>query len=277
MRKFFLQMAPQGSLVKMKSTGGVMAGGGLRGVVSGFSNSSRSRMLQAVARLQRGALPLFVTLTYPADFPTSREVYKYHLRRFFDDLAYRFPRYGAIWKLEFQKRGAAHYHLMIWGISIEHAQLLIPRLWCRVVGSQDENHLAWHRGELGEGNENCVQAIRSWGGVVSYASKYLSKMPETQEETGELITGRIWGVRGAVPFSKLYDMRLDTHAALEFRKMMFERLGLKEAEHGLGFWSFGFHPDLILWLDWMYGGPNPPPADPLDEVDFYGLESSFIF
>jgi hypothetical protein len=43
---------------------------------------------------------------------------------------------SAIWKLEPQKRGAPHFHLLVWGIAFLHYQRLARR-WFEIVGSND--------------------------------------------------------------------------------------------------------------------------------------------
>lgn len=243
---YLVNFAPAGQMIELKRFGEGRTGGGQRGVVSGFSESSRSRMMKKISQLSKNILPVFVTLTYPAEFPVDRDIYKYHLHAFFMALKSHYPKFGAIWKLEFQKRGAAHYHLLLWGVPLAERDL-IARLWCQVVGSQDRQHLAWHLGQLGNGNDHCVQEIRSWGGVVSYAAKYMSKLPEVQE-SGEYITGRIWGVRGIIPLSPILQFRVDLNVALDFKKAVCADLGMNVRKR-LGFWSFGFHPDYLVLLE----------------------------
>jgi hypothetical protein len=81
-------------------------------------------MLELMAKVQQGAVPFFVTLTYPDEFPLYREDYKRHLETFFDRLQRRWPGTSVIWKLEFQERKsgnnkgkiAPHYHLFLYGV-----------------------------------------------------------------------------------------------------------------------------------------------------------------
>lgn len=71
--------------------------------------------MELIASILRDAeLPNFVTLTYPAKFPTVSRA-KRDLKVFQQRLIRRFPGSGGIWKLEPQERGAPHYHLLIWG------------------------------------------------------------------------------------------------------------------------------------------------------------------
>lgn len=94
-----------------------------RGEIAGWSSKSRARMVARLAELdwapmfEQGDFPAMVTLTYPGDWEVvapNGEVVKEHLSSLFK----RFERaWGAalicVWKLEFQGRGAPHFHLMM--------------------------------------------------------------------------------------------------------------------------------------------------------------------
>jgi hypothetical protein len=193
-----------GASIFKASRGGVVeqVGGGLRGDISGFSYASRRRLMVTIGKIKRDAeLPLFVTLTYPNEYPADPAEWKRHLDMFFKRLKRKFPNVGAIWKMEPQERGAAHYHLLAWGCPESEARLFVPAAWYEIAGGGDPNHYLWHIGALGNGNEHCVQPVRSFQGVMSYASKYLGK---TFEVAGWENVGRFWGVvnRGKIPFGE---------------------------------------------------------------------------
>lgn len=240
-----------------------------RGDVQGFSFRSRSRLLSKIAKLKKHHMPLFVTLTYPSIFPKDFAEFKYHLHKFATYLVRRVPGVGFIWKLEFQHRGAAHFHLLLWGISEHRAKRLIPLLWHKIGGFQDKNHYLFHLGLLN--NQHCVQQVRSWRGVKSYASKYLSKLDERTENTG-----RFWGVRGSVPFSPLLEMKIDIRTALQFRRAWRRKTDMQFKQ--FGFWGFGYHAD---WLRLIYELENqyqqddfinnsiPPPDDRHDHISYF--------
>jgi hypothetical protein len=158
--------------------------GGKRGEIREFSSASRRRLMRYMAQVDRTQCrrrPLFVTLTYPARFPTSSRVYKAHLRSFLARFKRRYPHVPIIWRLEFQKRGAPHYHLMIftpWYISWRW----VAGAWYEATGCADYLTLV-------AGTE--TRAVRSWGGVMHYAAKYMSKsgpLPDGQAP------GRLWGI-----------------------------------------------------------------------------------
>lgn len=178
------------SLLKVSKGGHCEAvGGGQRGRIKGFSAQSRKRLLRTVARVRRDAsLPLFVTLTYPAEFPDAIES-KRHLQAIIKRVKRAHDGAGLIWKLEPQERGAPHYHWLMWGVGLDAMQDWMPQAWYEIAGGNDIKHLRWHRGELG--NRHCIEAVRDIKGVTAYAAKYLGK---TFEIAGWKWVGQYWGV-----------------------------------------------------------------------------------
>jgi len=131
--------------------------------------------------------PSFVTLTYHDHFPSPRASKK-HLKAFLERVKYSFPEVWGMWKLEPQKRGAPHFHLMLFGPAPDAEW--VARVWHRLAGAGSPQHLAWHLGQLGSGNRPCVERAKSWTRVNLYMSKYFSK-PIGGEEWAEF--GRAWG------------------------------------------------------------------------------------
>ena len=188
--------------------------GGKRKPIDGFSPSARRRLMAMIAGVRRDApLPMFITLTYPEVFPDPKTS-KRHLDTFFKRFKRAFPAGGSIWKLEPQQRGAPHFHIMTWGCDLLQVMQFVPQAWFEIAGSNDQKHLMWHCGELG--NQHCVQQVRKFEGVRSYASKYLGKTFEVAGWQGRW-TGRYWGVinRGAVPLGELVRSDLTRHKAIE--------------------------------------------------------------
>jgi hypothetical protein len=186
-----------------------------RGKVAGFSPKSRNRLMRTLAEVRRDCLPLFVTLTFPAYYPTIERA-KRDLDTFIKRMARKFPTVAGVWKLEPQKRGAPHFHLLIWGASFAELLSFVPLAWYEIVGSGDPNHLAWHKGELG--NSPCVQQIEKQQGVFWYASKYMSKEVGTQFSDW----GRWWGVfhRNNLPLGEVVNVEVTEEKAVEFIRYM---------------------------------------------------------
>ncbi len=83
---------------------------GIRRNVSRFTNASKRRLL-FIARNFPG-LEIMLTLTYPSDFPMNGRMVKDHWRRFRQWMVRNNAATG-LWVLEFQKRGAPHFHVFI--------------------------------------------------------------------------------------------------------------------------------------------------------------------
>lgn len=251
MPKQVITFAPAGSFASLKIKGvPARTAKHERGRIQNFSIRSRSRLMQKIAQLKRHNLPLFVTLTYPEDYPNDYKTYKYHLHHFFIALRRRWERAGIVWKLEYQQRGAPHFHLLMWGVE-HNFRDDVARLWCKIVDSDDENHLKWHLGQLGNGNTHCVQEIRSWHGVRSYAAKYMAKLDERDDQCG-----RFWGVRGLVPFSPLLSFSVSMETALTFRRLHRRYTGMNNRR--FGFWSYAYHVDWLRLIEALEAPPLPP-------------------
>lgn len=189
--------------------------------IKGFSSDSRRRLMYEIASIRRDAeLPCFVTLTYPAEFPTP-EKSKRHLKIFTQRFRRLFPDASAIWKLEPQERGAPHYHLLVWNVTEQDLFLFVINAWYDIAGNGDENHLRFHSGLL-KGSKKCVSKVNSWRGVWSYASKYLGK---TFEVAGweNVKTGRFWGHvnKDLIPFGALCEYEISSKKV--FHIMRYQR------------------------------------------------------
>ena len=148
---------------ELHATGPV--GGGVRGEVRAWSSASRRRLFRALAAIPWPLLGpcLFVTLTYPSAFPTSGRVVHHHLDRLHRSIERRWGKACGVWKLEFQRRGAPHFHLCLvspvrcvcgaygqrqgspkhrsCGCQREFREWLSAE-WFRIVGSGDVAHLS---------------------------------------------------------------------------------------------------------------------------------------
>lgn len=159
-----------------------------RGRIKEWSASSRARLKCFLGTLRREELAhaLIVTLTYPIDCPAPEDhaVYKGHLHTFQIYLRRKWPSCSGIWKLEFQKRGAAHYHLMLYGL--HRVELEVVRAWVRTtwyrLAHNGDKHLGMRATQ--------VDPIKSVGGAVYYLIKYLSKDDQTMPGN---FSGRYWG------------------------------------------------------------------------------------
>lgn len=182
-----------------------------RGIITGFSAASRKRLIELMASINRTRvrhMPLFVTLTYPGTWVDDPKAWKKHLDTWLKALERKYHGTSAVWKLEFQSRGAPHFHVLLFGIPWLNNQWL-SRTWFRIVGSGDVRHLQ-------AGTQ--VKRVKSWRGVMSYASKYLAK--KTIEGLA-LMVGRYWGVfhRERLPFD-LVQITMTHEQYLSMRRLL---------------------------------------------------------
>jgi hypothetical protein len=199
-------------------------GGGIRSEITQFTRKSRKRLMSLLGQLDKTCIPLFGTLTYPENFTADARTWKRDLDNLDKRMARKFPDSAMVWKLEPQKRGAPHFHLLVWGVDHHQLRSFLPFAWAEVVGSDDKNHLLWHLGLLGNGNKHCVQKVRSWRGVRSYASKYMGKIIDMplMQESGWASPGRFWGVRRRqnLPAVVAQIIELDDYSVYEFLRYM---------------------------------------------------------
>ena len=90
-------------------------GGGERKEIRCFSVNSRRRLIQKTAQWNLNGLCMsFMTLTYPRLYATNWKIWKRDMEVFFKRLARKYKDIvGLCWKLEEQKRGAPHFHLIV--------------------------------------------------------------------------------------------------------------------------------------------------------------------
>ncbi len=192
------------------------SGGGERKPCSGFSASSRRSMQKLVSKLRVSSVcsGLFLTLTYPRQFPDGNRA-KRDLKVFVQRLLREYPSAAGLWKLEAQKRGAPHFHLIILGVEhIPHEW--VSENWYEVVGSGDVHHLA-------AGTE--VRRVKSYQHAVHYVAKYIAKESAAGagaagDGLGEV--GRRWGHFGnwRAHLGELVTFALDNKEAAKLARVL---------------------------------------------------------
>jgi len=170
--------------------------------IRSFSDRSRARMMYRLSTLdfqELPGIPEMVTLTYGAHFPTDGEVVKAHLWSFLK----RWEReHGArplgVWKMEFQQRGAPHFHLYVGRPVMDWRKFRswARKAWNEVVGEfGGEAHLR-------QGvrlDRQFVAAVRSKGKIAGYFAKHNAKGTkalQNQIPEGFENVGRWWGTLG---------------------------------------------------------------------------------
>lgn len=199
-----IHIEAQGDILALANQSHVkQKGGGTRGTVNVFSKASRRRLIRRFARLRPGKAT-FITLTYPASFPDPSRA-KQDLRALLERFRRRYPQCSAIWRFEFQERGAPHFHLILFDAPF------IPFRWLRTWWADIiSEHLA--SGQLPFVR---IERCHSKRKVMSYASKYVSKVTS---EASALFNngayphvGRHWGVfnKDYLPYAPQVYIRFD--------------------------------------------------------------------
>jgi len=171
-----------------------------RDVVTEFSKASRQR-LAFVAANTSVEFTTMITLTYPGEYPTDGEKVKRDRRAFQDWLRRDQGNPEYLWFLEFQKRGAPHYHILtdqLWPktrLDEKALRFRVAATWYRQVGSGDPRHLA-----AGTRTEK----LRTARGGACYAVKYSMKMQQKLVPADYQNVGRFWGhSRGVTPVPEI--------------------------------------------------------------------------
>jgi hypothetical protein len=143
-------------------------------------------MLELLAKVEQSAVPIFVTLTYPDNFPAYREDYKGHLEAFCDRIQRRWPAAAIIWKLEFKARKsgknkgkiAPHYHLFLFGVP-----------WRFRFKEEHGQSVSLCRVSVHEGGEYWQEEIEADGSKQSALMSVRAELPDG----GEFPNGQVYG------------------------------------------------------------------------------------
>lgn len=184
----------QGDLLAIANRSGRTPKGGKRGTVTSFSPAARLRLMRKLSRL-RADKAVFMTLTYPERYP-SPKIAKQHLRAFLERFRRRWPKASAVWRIEPQKRGAPHFHL-IW-YNLPYVHIATVRLWWAATIQ-----------EYMDGETLQVNMKMCWNSrmVGRYISKYVAKVTDADysaydggcflDDGAYLHVGRWWGLHNA--------------------------------------------------------------------------------
>jgi len=148
-----------------------------RGKIKHFSKESKRRLRKTLFKLKKQNM-LFVTLTYAENMEDGKRA-KSDLDNFCRKVSRRNKKMWFVWKMEYQERGAIHFHLLVGGVSYKYLRKIL--------------NAYWHRGFY---HVKIARKIDLY-----YFSKYISKDGKKKEK----YDGRFWGIynKEAIAFSKL--------------------------------------------------------------------------
>lgn len=226
-----------------------------RGSISAFSRKSRKRLLEMCARLDLAQIVrekpvIFITLTYAAQFP-STEVSKQHLRAFLERIRRFAPDASGIWRLEYQERGAPHYHLILFNLPFLSKRELTA-MWGEIVGLEwwDTSRL------LPRPPMTRIESIKQPRKAMAYVSKYVAKHEDSSSDSGfndvpYLHAGRWWGIfnKEKLQFAELVEIVIDAPiSSMEQVLFQFKRLMAKKWRRAN---KFGRHRGASLFVDYV--------------------------
>ena len=234
------QKEENGSLAERKEAGPATIQGKKK-KISRFTAKSKRKLQQRFAQLDRGRLkhlPKMVTLTYPKNYASDPAVWKKNLDDFLEHhFMPDFPNAFIIWKLEPQKRGAPHYHLLIFS---DDPQLLnrvylqkekLAKSWYQVVDSGDEKHLRAGirvgfapKVRNGKPIKKRAEDFANWDMVSGYVAKYLGKVTglfksESNGDKEIKQVGRYWGIYNRSLYSQFVTEKSIQLSEAEYMKL----------------------------------------------------------
>lgn len=198
--------------------------GGKRGKIKSFSRAARRRLIRLLSQVDQSQLgnPVFLTLTYhdnwhDRDIQRDREIFLKRVGR-------AYPGCRWIWRLDYQRRGAPHFHIILWPVVGEDIQTQSQRerlatIWHEVVDPDNPTHAQY-------GAQ--VVPLRDQQGVKIYMSK-LGRITSDEEERD---VGRRWGSSRDLPTLPQAEFEVPEETATEARRLL--RHYLNRQRDGLG-------------------------------------------
>lgn len=160
---------------------------GDRAKITGFSHRARKTLLETFARMDwHNHRAVFLTLTYHDKLPAAPEAKK-HLRRFLKRVFRRFGNIPVIWRMEYQERGAIHFHLILIDLPFYPWRDCLKD-WQKSTGDPTITNVL-------------LRFLDNSKHVRRYVSKYVAKSPAVSGNLDTVsnlavsdLPGRFWGI-----------------------------------------------------------------------------------
>jgi hypothetical protein len=217
---------------------------GKRKAVSVFSHTSRMRLLRLFSRvnMHNYGQPFFVTLTYHHAYKREVRECASDLNCFLQNIRNRYPSVGYIWRLEFQKRGAPHFHIIFfpskqWSVSTANKFIpFVSKTWHRVADPGSKMHRFY----------GClVISMNDYRHAFAYMSKYVAKEAESEDRS---YAGRRWGASRKLDCVPVADLSLTPAIYMWVKNYLLDymRLRLRDGSAQLEF--FEKLSQLHVWI-----------------------------
>lgn len=263
----------QGEMVKVKTRSltdrPIDQQGSGRKPITRFSPKARKNMLDTVSRINWGLTrAVFVTLTYHENLRNAHKA-KRDLRTLEKRLFRAFGDKAVLWKLEPQKRGAWHFHLIVWDCPNEAYDWFLPN-WQEVTGDPTitevkvEPLLSAKKGRsyvskyCGKPIDNAfLQTFLLFllkcplGMIPAIALDYQPNLP------GCSLPGRFWGIenRALIQWAKEFLLTIPIDATFHrFKRAARKHWHGVNTKKGMGFTIYTQNVDRwidLLWFIWL--------------------------
>lgn len=161
--------------------------GSQKGKINSFSKRSRSKIQRKAAN----CWPLLISqfcLTYGRfNVPNSGRASKKHLDNWLHRLRRLTNNCAYLWILEFQGRGAAHYHVFLSIPVSKEMQSKLTQAWIEVTGAEGQDIANMRK--VHQSKKNWIPWDMKKGG---YLTKYLSKSSQKEVPESFQDVGRFW-------------------------------------------------------------------------------------
>lgn len=182
---------------------------GRRQKVTSLSSRSLSR-LALLALSTPTQFKSILTVTYGQNYPLKGEKVKYHLNHFLTKLRRSYGQFDYLWFLEFQSRGAPHFHILttlappnkVQRSKISHmwADIVEPQNWpyeavewvedeAKYKGQLFTNEAVWFVNK----REKHLAKLKHEFGARRYVVKYATKLKQKIVPKNYRNVGRFWG------------------------------------------------------------------------------------
>jgi len=163
--------------------------------ITAFSSKSRVRALQCLSMVDPSKVhdPFFVTLTYHDNYPEDARDIKRDLDNFLKRLMRIYPDCYYFWRVELQRRGAPHYHLILWFDTAAEK----PRTGTFILGIK-KIWVPYIKCGCSACRMNAVKIneVSNMYKASYYISKYMAK---TEPLAEQISLGRLWGASRNLP------------------------------------------------------------------------------
>lgn len=129
---------------------------------------------------------VMITLTYGKEYEENWKAWKANLKEWRRRVERRFGVQRAIWRIELQRRGAPHFHILYLDFPFIPVGDL-QSLWYDILHTPQEKRY---------GNSLDMRAVRGNGSqqrIMAYISKYIGKVEDYEDWEVKPKIGRIWG------------------------------------------------------------------------------------